>query len=566
MAISTVNAVRKVIELSRIIQSILRLMSELRPGWLIESLEHGVALEMARYNFPTKKIDKVQAADIFFVVGGFLSDFPRISKHSLFEGYEDSIKSISINPFLKKVEKLFRKSLKEFEVLWDNPDSSIFSSLPGVMKWMPEVHIQDFNTLLSLISSNARSRAIGRFRPQSVLWALYDYILYALTGKRGSDSFSSGRYTDVAVKWLISELKNQSIPKNDNSYGYAVLRNIVAPQDMLHMDETTHIRKSSKFEWRELLLPARKSFGKENMLVNEAKFSISKKLDSLCILETTLPDSSGSDIHGELTKESMKSARELGKKLRNILYDAVSCMRLVIHPKIGIAFLNHTGVHIDTSPLSPIFRPEFHPPPDAQSGISGTIADRGRHYLTFTAYPDENRALVEFWEQFKTFRYESDKTDFHKLYDRALTRFNLACTEYYIEDAIIDFVICMEIITQGGGPITSYRVASFVSPDEKIQIVQKIISDLLQLRNDCVHGSISNEEDIRKNLQFLSQTQIISRAFLRNTIFYCITKGIPTGKYEFRDVLDGYFIDCDKRVDLQNMVPDWSMRDMSDIR
>ena len=61
-------------QLSETNQSILKLMSELRPAWPIESLEHGINLEMPRINVPRKKIDKIQAADIFFVVGGFLSD------------------------------------------------------------------------------------------------------------------------------------------------------------------------------------------------------------------------------------------------------------------------------------------------------------------------------------------------------------------------------------------------------------------------------------------------------------------------------------------------------------
>ena len=554
-------------ELSRKIQSILRLMNELRPARSIEVLEESVAGEMTKYNFSARtKIDKAQAADLFFIEQEFLFDFLRNSEHLISGGNEDVIKSKSLNTFLKKVEKLFRKTVMEFQALWDDPNSSIFSSLPGVAKWMPEIHAPAFNNLSSLITKNARSRAIGGFRPRSVLWALYDYILYALIGKRGKGLFVAGKQTDAPAKWVIDDLRNQSVPENDNYYGYAVLRNIVAPPDMLEMDENTHIRRSSKFEWRELLLPARKSHIKENMLVNEVNFSHLKNLDSLCLLETTLPDSSRSAFRGELTRESMNASLELGKKLRSNLYDAVSCMRLVIHPKIGIAFLNHTGVHIETSPLSPIFRPEYNPPPDIQSGISGTIADRERHYLTFKTRPDENKALIDFWEQFKIFRHEVDKTDFHKYYNRALTRFNQACTEYYIEDAIIDLVISMEIITQGGGPITGYRIAGFVAPDNKIQLVQEIVSNLFDLRHEYIHRSTLKEKEINDRIQILSQGQLISRAFLRNTIYYCINEGIPTGDFGFRAILDRYFIDCEERKKMQDLIPEWSMRDISEIQ
>ena len=62
----------------------------------------------------------------------------------------------------------------------------------------------------------------------------------------------------------------------------------------------------------------------------------------------------------------------------------------------------------------------------------------------------EIEKLRHFWSVFKDFTEQKNRPEFITDYRRALTRFNQHYAEQYLEDAVIDLAVSLEIITRTG--------------------------------------------------------------------------------------------------------------------
>jgi len=473
---------------------------------------------------------------------------------------------------------LFEQAYQELLDLWTDEESSILSALPGVEPWLPEKEMQKLNDLAATICASPRPCFMNtRLEYAGVLLSLFDYFQLALSGCTVFPSrYDKGVRLDEskreALSWLLKGFDsalNPSGEKDCGYYGYAVLRNFKALTDEIRLGDMLRIRELSRIEWNELLLPEsyvsfqgmtgqRREPWDFESLRSEADYLTNYEEPPFFIIEGWYKAIEKSETEG-LLRDLIR--QEYGIVVRRI-QDLVSCIRLVHDTSAGV-------VEIVTRGLRPILPPgtsgekaEYGPPVrPSYSDLSGTAIDARPKALVLR----DTAELMEFWNAFRAFMDHEPRTDFHRSYERALTRYNQSIVEYYLEDAIVDLSTSLEILTRGGGPATSYRVAAFVSPEAKISQIQEVMMEFLKLRNDCVHGpGLRKRRDVEKAIGYVKWTRVLVQACLRNAVFMCVNGGIPSGDTGFRSLLDACVVNFDERRRIQDLIPTWSLHDLSE--
>jgi len=528
-----------------------------------------------------------QAADLFLLQQQLPYEFMFDMEMLLHEGRAheaalktgvDVIGTRARESYRKAIGVLFDQAYQELLDLWTDEESSILSALPGVQPWLPEKEMQKLNDLAATICASPRPCFMNtRFDHAGVLLSLFDYFQLALSGCTVFPSrYDKGVRLDEskreALSWLLKDLDfalNPSGEKDCGYYGYAVLRNFKALTDEMKLDDTLRIRKVSRIEWNELLLPEdyvslqrmtgqRREPRDLESLRSEAEYLINYEEAPFFIIEGWCKAIDESETEGPLGDLLRQEYSIVVRRIQ----DLVSCIRLVHDTSAGVVGIATRGLRPILPPSTSGEKAEYGPPVrSSYSHLSGEAIDARPRALVLR----NTAELMEFWNAFRAFMDNEPRTDFHRNYERALTRYNQSIVEYYLEDAIVDLSTSLEILTRGGGPATSYRVAAFVSPDAKISQIQEVMREFLKLRNDCVHGpGLRKRKDVEKAIGYFKRAKVLVQACLRNAVFMHVNGAIPSGDTGFRNLLDACVVSFDERRRIQDLIPKWSLQNVSE--
>ena len=264
-----------------------------------------------------------------------------------------------------------------------------------------------------------------------------------------------------------------------------------------------------------------------------------------CIVECV----STGEEHFELDSEIpvfTPSKREVVRMIQ----DTLICLSLLSEKVVSAEHMVFPTIRIALGP-------EYHPP-ISRMGLVGPLAisSQSSSPLRLNLVREEFLSIFQVLDEFHSLQ----RTKFHDDFERAIVRYLQSRREYYLEDVIVDLALTIEIITKTGIRAASTKLASFLAMGDESEEIQRIYSEFADLRNKVIHGSVA--EKIENHLIVNKMSQIM-QALLRNVLYYSVVREIPTGRHEFRDLLDACIVNSNRREEVQGTFPMWSVRNLS---
>ena len=191
------------------------------------------------------QINPAQAADILNLDQNLTIELGRFSKASFSTGiinewakHEEAgyLSTEAQSNLLEYINNTFLHLMQEMQELWDDPSRSILSVFSAAKQWLQFHPSQSLYDLVQTIMSIKRTGFLReQLLEESILWALFKYIDYGLTGRW---AHGTTYHTDraefrsivqnhrEAASWLVEDLRSGSIPKDDSGkvyYGYSIV-------------------------------------------------------------------------------------------------------------------------------------------------------------------------------------------------------------------------------------------------------------------------------------------------------------------------------------------------------
>ena len=522
------------------------------------------------------QINLVQAADIFNLDQYLTIELGKLSKKNLqagniYEGagHEDAgyLGTEAQSNLLEYIYHTFLRLMQELQELWDNASRSILSVFPAAKKWLQFHPSQSLYDLVQSIKSIKRTGFLReRLLEQSILWTLFKYIDYGLTGRwTHGTTYHSNRAEfrrivpnhKEAASWLVEDLKSGSIPKDDGGkiyYGYSILHGFVfpLPKKPILLEKGIRLREATQLEWGQLLQTKETPRGPLSSLV--------EYLDRISILKSKPPI---------LEIWEMETSEDIAQKRTEAIYDffppaiprihskmgkVLTCIRLSSSEKPGIL---DTSIPDETPPFLQLkatrIRPEFEFSEYEKRGGTTKGKKKPSQSIKHTFGLDN---LRDFWTAYSSFN-ACTRTTFNQKFESAMSWFNKSFGEPFEEDSIIDLAVSLETLTNSTGSVTSYIILPLLNIKSDYKNILQDIRYFFGLRNQILHGST---EYLEKNdlFRWANWGQNIVAAVLRSVVYYSITHGLPTEKKPLRVILDNCIADQSECKKIQEAIPSWS--------
>jgi hypothetical protein len=522
------------------------------------------------------QINLVQAADIFNLDQYLTIELGKLSKKNLpagniYEGarHEDAgyLSTEAQSNLLEYIYHTFLSLMQEMQELWDDPTRSILSVYPAAKKWLQFHSSQVLSDLVQTIMSIKRTGFLcEKLIEESILWALFKYIDFGLTGRWVHGTTYHSDHTEFrrivpnhreAASWLVEDLRSGSIPKDDGVkvyYGYSILHGFFfpLPKKPILLNNGIRLRETTQLEWGHLLLTKEIARGPLSSLV--------EYFDRIPIIKSKPPI---------LEIWEMETSEDIGQKRADPFYEffpqainrihskmgkVLTCIRLSSSEKSGILDISipdEMPSYLQLKP--PRIRPEFEFSEYEKRGGKTKGKKKPSQTIKHTFGLDH---LRNFWTAYSSFE-ACTQTAFNQKFESALSWFNKSFGEPFEEDSIIDLVVSLETLTNSIGPITSYLILPLLNVKSDYKSILQDIRQFFGIRSDILHGS--TEKLGKKDLfSWANWGQRVVAAVLRNIIFYSIKYGLPTEKKLLRVILDNCVADQSECKKLQESIPSWS--------
>lgn len=374
-----------------------------------------------------------------------------------------------------------------------------------------------------------------------IVEALKDYLLVA--GRSDHDQanyFDEPAGQDEAIRLLLEDTY-LCIPPNR---GFVWISGIQPTTFVSQINEKIRIRRATRFELRAMESKSRNPIW-------------DWELPERALLPTFLPAvQSAYMIEMEMEPDSIPNIWESRNNLPSTatVENLISCFRLLWDSPFSLDssfFLTQTEPrHTSTKQR---IRREFTHSHEMLKFIDGHEHPTFRHRSKLVYGSMEHRTLAEFWKEYCAFG-NGPRGEVHRDFERALLRYNQSFTEIYAEDVTLDLALALEALTRARGQSLSYLAATLSAPDSDISSIQDILSKFIVLRNRVAHGTTITPKDI----DTVRTVEQIVRACLRHVVF--LRPLILDERRTLRTMLESCVMDCDKRNELAERIPDWSRK------
>ncbi len=522
------------------------------------------------------QINLVQAADVFNLDQYLTIELGKLSKKNLpagniYEGagHEDAgyLNTKAQSNLLEYIYNTFLSLMQEMQELWDTPSRSILSVFPAAKQWLQFHPSQSLYDLVQTIMSIKRTGFMReKLLEESILWALFKYIDYGLTGRwpHGTTYHTDrAEFRSIvpnhseAASWLVEDLRSGSIPKDDGGkvyYGYSILHCFFfpLPKKSILLDNGIRLRETTQLEWGQLLLTKETTRGPLSSLV--------EYLDRIPILKSKVPilEIWEKETSEEISQKRAEPIHELYPpaiyKIRSKMGEVLTCIRLSSSEKPGILDTLIPAEILPSLQLKPTrIRSEFEFSEYEKRGGTTKGKMRPSQSIKHTFGLDH---LRDFWTVYTSFKACKPIT-FNKHFESALSWFNKSFSEPFEEDSIIDLVVSLETLTKSTGSVISYIILPLLNVKSDYKSILQDIRQFFDLRNKILHGST---EYLEKNdlFRWANWGQNIVAAVLRNIVFYSVKHGLPTKKESLRVILDNCIADQSECKKIQEAIPSWS--------
>lgn len=374
-----------------------------------------------------------------------------------------------------------------------------------------------------------------------IVEALKDYLLVA--GRPDHDQanyFDEPAGQDEAIRLLLEDTYLR-IPPNR---GFVWISGIQPTFFVSQINEKIRIRRATRFELRAMELESRNPFWDWELPERALLPAFLPAVQSAYMIEIEMEPDSVPDI-GEMRNNPPSTAT-----VENLL----SCFRLLWDSPFSLDssfFLTQTESH-HTSARQQIRR-EFTHSHEMLKFIDGHEHPTFRHRSKLVYGSIEHRRLAGFWKEYCAFRNDP-RGEVHRDFERALLRYNQSFTEIYAEDVTLDLALALEALIRTGGQPLSYLAATLSAPDSDISLIQNLLSKFILLRNRVAHGTTITPEDF----DIVRPIEQIVRACIRHVVF--LAPLILDERRGLRTMLDSCVMDCSKRNELAERIPDWSRK------
>ncbi|MCK4567010.1 MAG: hypothetical protein KAU48_06845 [Candidatus Thorarchaeota archaeon] len=522
------------------------------------------------------QINQTQAADIFNLDQYITIKLGLFSKGNLSTGiindwaiHEEAgyLSTEAQTNLLEYVNKTFLHLMQEMQELWDDPSRSILSVFSAAKQWLQFHPSQSLYDLVQTIMSSKRTGFLReKLLEESILWALFKYIDYGLTGRW---AHGTTYHTDraefrsivqnhrEAASWLVEDLRSGSIPKDDSGkvyYGYSILHGFVfpLPKKPMLLDNGIRLRETTQLEWGQLLQTKETTRGPLSSAV--------EYLDRIPTFKAKPPilEIWEKETSEEIRQKQADPISELFppaiNRIRSKMGDVLTCIRLSSSEKPGIL---DTLIPEEATPylqLKPTrIQSEFEFIEYEKRGGSAKERTKPSQSIEHTFGLGH---LRDFWTVYISFK-ACKPTPFNKHFESALSWFNKSFSEPFEEDSIIDLVVSLETLTKSTGSVISYIILPLLNVKSDYKSILQDIRQFFDLRNKILHGSTEYLEKYDL-FRWANWGQSIVAAVLRNIIFYSTKHGLPTKKKPLRVILDNCVADQSECKKIQEAIPSWS--------
>ncbi len=522
------------------------------------------------------QINLVQAADVFNLDQYLTIELGKLSKNNLpagniYEGagHEDAgyLNTKAQSNLLEYIYNTFLSLMQEMQELWDTPSRSILSVFPAAKQWLQFHPSQSLYDLLQTIMSIKRTGFLRqKLLQESILWALFKYIDFGLTGRWTHGTTYHSDHTEFrrivpnhreAASWLVEDLRSGSIPKDVGErtyYGYSILHGFVfpLPKKPILLDNSIRLRETTQLELGHLMLTKETARGPLSSLVEyfDRIPIIKSKPPILEIWEMETPE----DIDQKRADTFYEFFPPAIPRIRSKMGKVLTCIRLSSSEKPGIldtSFPDEVPPYLQLKPTR--IRPEFEFSEYEKRGRKTKGKKKPSQSIKYTFGLDH---LRDFWTAYSSFD-ACTRTAFNKKFESALSWFNKSFGEPFEEDSIIDLVVSLETLTNSTGPITSYLILPLLNVKSDYKGILQDIRQFFKIRNDILHGSTEKLEE-KDLFSWANWGQSIVAAVLRNIVFYSIKHGLPTKNEPLRVILDNCIADQSECKKIQEAIPSWS--------
>ncbi len=522
------------------------------------------------------QINRVQAADIFNLDQFLTIELGKLSKKNLqagiiYEGAEHKdagyLSTAAQSKLFEYIYHTFLCLMQEMQELWDDPSRSILSVFSAAKKWLQFHPSQTLSDLVQTIRSIKRTGFLcEKLLEESILWALFKYIDFGLTGRWTHGTTYHSDHTEFrrivpnhreAASWLVEDLRSGSIPKDVGErtyYGYCLLHGFVfpLPKKPILLDNGIRLRETTQLEWGHLLLTKEIARGPLSSFVEyfDRIPIIKSKPPILEIWEMETPE----DIDQKRADTFYEFFPPAIPRIHSKMGKVLSCIRLSSSEKPGIldtSIPDETPSFLQLKPTR--IRPEFEFSEYEKRGGTNKGKKKPSQSIKHTFGLGH---LRDFWKAYSSFE-DCKRTIFNQKFKSALSWFNKSFGEPFEEDSIIDLVVSLETLTNSPGPVTSYLILPLLNVKSDYKSILQDIRHFFNLRNKILHGST---EYLEKNdlFRWANWGQSIVAAVLRNIVFYSIKHGLPTEKKSLRVILDNCIADQSECNKIQEAIPSWS--------